>query len=174
MKFNGYGATIASKSYTGFMIEETYTTDLATALRDAGLANFRELIETSPVPSAFGNDLNAHVAELVGDGKVKLRSSTNVEDLENFSGAGLYESYRARATGDERASWVVRKVWSSAWTFGAFEERAWWNVEQSRVAMGVAVNPAASSAAATVSPARAVTRAPSTKMTTLPSLSPTR
>jgi hypothetical protein len=38
----------------------------------------------------------------------------------------------------------VRKVWASAWTFGAFEERAWWNVEQSRVAMGVAVNPAIS------------------------------
>jgi pyruvate, water dikinase len=84
------------------------------------------------------------VAELVGTGKVKLRSSTNVEDLANFSGAGLYESYRARATGDERASSVVRKVWSSAWTFDAFEERAWWNVEQSHIAMGVAVNPAIS------------------------------
>jgi pyruvate, water dikinase len=126
----------------GLLVDDEFIQD--SAQRDAGLAALRELIETSPVPATFGSDLNARVAELVGDGKVKLRSSTNVEDLENFSGAGLYESYRARATGDERASWVVRKVWSSAWTFGAFEERAWWNVDQSKIAMGVAVNPAVS------------------------------
>lgn len=124
------------------LVDDEFIQD--SAQRDAGLAALRELIETSPVAATFGSELNARVAELVGDGKVKLRSSTNVEDLENFSGAGLYESYRARATGDERASWVVRKVWSSAWTFGAFEERAWWNVDQSKIAMGVAVNPAVS------------------------------
>jgi hypothetical protein len=131
------------EDYLGRLLEdEDFRSD--SERRDAGLAFFRGLIETCPVPSAFGKALDARVEELFGDGKVKLRSSTNVEDLADFNGAGLYESYRAYASGEERASWVVRKVWSSAWTFGAFEERAWWNVEQSRVAMGVAVNPAIS------------------------------
>ncbi|HOU94392.1 MAG TPA: PEP/pyruvate-binding domain-containing protein, partial [Polyangiaceae bacterium] len=73
-------------------------------------------------------ELDARVAELFADQNVKLRSSTNVEDLADFNGAGLYESYRAAAAGDERASSVVRKVWASAFGFAAYEERAWWNV----------------------------------------------
>ncbi len=108
--------------------------------RDAALAGLRALIEAAPVPSPLAEELDARVAELFADQSVKLRSSTNVEDLADFNGAGLYESYRAAAAGDERASSVVRKVWSSAWSFAAYEERAWWNVDQSQVAMGVAVN----------------------------------
>jgi pyruvate,water dikinase len=138
-------------SDTASSLEEYLTQLLADAqfsqdslLRDAALFGLRLLIETSPVPAALAQQLDARVAELFGDGKVKLRSSTNVEDLADFNGAGLYESYPATASGTERASLVVRRVWSSAWSFGAFEERAWWNVDQSRVAMGVAVNPAIS------------------------------
>ncbi len=46
MKFHGHGASAAGKSYTGFMTDETYTTDLATALRDVGIELTDEQIKT--------------------------------------------------------------------------------------------------------------------------------
>lgn len=113
-----------------------------TLRRDAELALVRDLIATSEVEPAFASALDARVAEVFGSAQVRLRSSTNVEDLANFNGAGLYESYSAYATGEKRASSVVRKVWASVFGFSAFEERAYWNVEEDLVAMGVAVSPA--------------------------------
>lgn len=53
--------------------------------RDAALAGLRALIESAPVASPFGEELDARVAEFFGDDDVKLRSSTNVEDLAGFS-----------------------------------------------------------------------------------------
>lgn len=113
-----------------------------TLLRDAQLACVRYLIANSPVDSTFASALDRRVAEVFGAAQVRLRSSTNVEDLADFNGAGLYESYSAHATGNERASSVVRRIWASVFGFSAFEERAYWNVDQGLVAMGVAVNPA--------------------------------
>jgi phosphoenolpyruvate synthase/pyruvate phosphate dikinase len=86
--------------------------------------------------------LDARIAEVFGDEQVRLRSSTNVEDLAEFSGAGLYESVSAEATGEKRASSRIRRVWASTWEFPAFEERSFWNVTEAGVRMGVAVTPA--------------------------------
>ncbi len=60
---------------------------------------------------------------MVGDPKVRLRSSTNAEDLPDFSGAGLYVSHSATASGDKSASVRIREVWASVWRWRAFEER---------------------------------------------------
>jgi pyruvate, water dikinase len=112
-----------------------------TVVREAALAGFRYLVENGDVDAAWGAALDARVAELFGDAQVRLRSSTNVEDLAEFSGAGLYESVSARATGTKRASSRIRLVWASTWEFPAFEERSFWNVTEAAVRMGVAVTP---------------------------------
>ncbi len=93
-----------------------------TAVRDAALANLRYLIEHSALDSEFADLLDRRVAEVFGDARVKLRSSTNCEDLPNFSGAGLYESYGANDR--DPPSRVLPKVFASAWTFRGFEERS--------------------------------------------------
>ena len=113
-----------------------------TELREASLFGLRALIEDGTVDEAFGETLDARVLEVFGDAKVRLRSSTNVEDLPEFSGAGLYESVTAEAAGERRASNRIRRVWASTYTFAAFEERSLWNVQESGVCMGVAVNQA--------------------------------
>jgi pyruvate, water dikinase len=69
-----------------------------------------------------------------------LRSSTNAEDLPKFSGAGLYNSFSAYATGDKAAANIIRKTWASVWNWRAFEERAFWNVDHAAVRMGVLVH----------------------------------
>jgi hypothetical protein len=111
-------------------------------VREAVLDGFVYLIGHVPVDPAFGAELDARVAEVFGNLKVKLRSSTNTEDLEDFSGAGLYESYAAYASGDKAASLRIRKVWASVWAWRAYEERAFWNIDHLAVRMGVAVNQA--------------------------------
>ncbi len=111
-----------------------------TVLREAALDGLVHLISHAPVDAAFGAALDARVAEIFGDAKVRLRSSTNAEDLPGFSGAGLYRSVSAWAKGADSASSRVRKVWASAWSFRAVEERAWWNIDHMAVRMGVAVN----------------------------------
>ena len=112
------------------------------AEREASLDNLRWLIRHVPVDAAFGSALDARVAELLGPTtRVRLRSSTNAEDLPDFSGAGLYDSYGAQASGDDRASEEIRKVWASVWNWRAFEERAFWGIDHRGVRMGVAVHP---------------------------------
>jgi pyruvate,water dikinase len=113
-----------------------------TAVRDAALADLRYLIEHSALDPEFADLLDRRVAEVFGNARVKLRSSTNCEDLPNFSGAGLYESYGARANDQDSPSRVVPKVFASAWTFRGFEERSYWNIDQSAVRMGCAINEA--------------------------------
>lgn len=113
-----------------------------TGLRDASLNGLRYLVHNGTVDPDFALALDARVAELFGDRKVRLRSSTNAEDLPNFTGAGLYESLSAFATGSRRASARIREVWASVFSFRAFEERTLWNVEHRAVRMGVAVDAA--------------------------------
>lgn len=111
-------------------------------LRAAILHGFRWKIEHTPVDPTFGAQLDAAIGQKFGSAPVRLRSSTNAEDLKGFTGAGLYESFTAYATGPKRASLRIVKTWGSVWTFRAFEERSFWNIDHEAVYMGVEINPA--------------------------------
>ncbi len=108
-------------------------------LREAALDQVRHVMRNSPVSPAFADGLTARVTEVFGDARVRLRSSTNSEDLDGFTGAGLYESTSAEATGPDAAADRIRRIWASIWSWRAFEERAWWGVDHLAVRMGVAV-----------------------------------
>ncbi len=58
--------------------------------------------------------------------RMRFRSSTNAEDLGNFTGAGLYDS-KSGDPSDERypVEDALREVWASIWYFRAFEERTY-------------------------------------------------
>jgi len=109
-------------------------------LREAALNSLRWLMRNTPVDPDFGYALDTALAEELGDDKARLRSSTNAEDLPRFSGAGLYSSTSAYAFGDDRASLRVRRVWASVFNWRAYEERAFWNIDQRAVHMGVLVH----------------------------------
>lgn len=71
----------------------------------------------------------------------KFRSSTNAEDLENFSGAGLYDSFAAKkGSSSKSVDKAIKKVWASLWNLRAFDERAYYKIDQHSVAMGILVN----------------------------------
>ena len=113
-----------------------------TPLREACLHGLRYLVEHGSVDSSFGAALDGRITDLFGALQIRLRSSSNTEDLPGFNGAGLYESLSAFGAGERRASLRIREVWGSLFTFRAFEERQFWNIDHRAVRMGIAVNPA--------------------------------
>ena len=111
-----------------------------TRLREAVLDNIRYMFKHIPVDAAFGEALDAKVRSLFDTAAVRLRSSTNSEDLDDFNGAGLYKSVKATSREKDLPSDEIRKVWASVWSFKAFEERSLWNIDHFSVQMGVAVH----------------------------------
>jgi len=81
-----------------------------------------------------------------GAGKrVRLRSSSNTEDLPGFTGAGLYTSVSAAVEDpdpDLDVAAGLRTVWASLWTPRAYDEREEALVDHAASAMGVLIEPA--------------------------------
>lgn len=75
--------------------------------------------------------------------RMRLRSSTNSEDMPQFTGAGLYDS---EAYDPMKPKKTIQKalqlVWSSVWNLRAFDERELFRINHLDVSMAVLVSPA--------------------------------
>jgi rifampicin phosphotransferase len=67
-----------------------------------------------------------------------VRSSSNSEDLPNFSGAGLYTTVPNVRGGPELID-AIKKVWASLWNFEAYEARERASVDHSKIFMAVLI-----------------------------------
>jgi hypothetical protein len=110
----------------------------------ARLFDLRWRIFRAPMDATARDTIVAEATARWGqDAVVRFRSSTNVEDLPDFSGAGLYTSASGDlAEGPEALEAAVKVVWASAWNLQAFVERTFYRVDHARVRMGVLVHPA--------------------------------
>jgi pyruvate phosphate dikinase-like enzyme len=106
-------------------------------------------------------------AELPGVQEIKVRSSANAEDIPNFDGAGLHDSFAAnpgkRDNKDHSCSFdagagegaqvkrkvrpksvacAIKGVYASLWNKRAIEERNFARIDPATVAMGIAIVPA--------------------------------
>jgi hypothetical protein len=108
------------------------------AVRDARLAELRAAMEAAPVDPAFETLLLDKLAADHPGLRMRFRSSTNAEDLEDFTGAGLYESHSGDPS-DPTAPVLdaVRRVWSSIWLYRAFEERSYRGIDHLAVGMAL-------------------------------------
>ncbi len=128
-----------------------------TSYRDAKLAALRELMlsEEALVNEQLIDELLALFEKIrTPDNlprKMKLRSSTNSEDLPNFNGAGLYdsESYKPVSKKGKEKSWddkraslkeALQVVWASVWNLRAYDERSYFQIPHAEVKMGIQVN----------------------------------
>jgi hypothetical protein len=104
----------------------------------------RMAIYQAPLDAAFRAELVDAVRSRWGDDtKVRFRSSTNAEDLADFSGAGLYTSASGKLRdGDATIENALKVVWASAWNYQAFVERDFYRVDHRAIRMGVLVHPA--------------------------------
>jgi pyruvate, water dikinase len=100
---------------------------------------------------------------LPGVDRIKIRSSANAEDLANFDGAGLHDSFSARmgtadnadgscavltsGTGVETKlemspktlNCALKGTWASLWNKRAIEERSFARLDHATVGMGIAI-----------------------------------
>lgn len=75
--------------------------------------------------------------------RIRLRSSTNSEDLPTFNGAGLYESTGFNVDdSDKKLRKKLLKVMASLWLDRAFWERELFGIDHSKVGMAILINPA--------------------------------
>ena len=120
------------------LADPKFTTDPAQR-RDA-LKALRADMKKAKVPKKLAADLEGMHKRFPAGRALRCRSSANNEDLEGFSGAGLYNSYTHRK--DEGSiTKSIKQVWASLWTYRAFEERSFWRIDHLRAAMGVLVHP---------------------------------
>lgn len=128
------------------------------------LAMIREWFTDSHVTS-FGAELESVVLDALSEfgfdprEKIRFRSSTNVEDSERFTGAGLYDSFSGcladdldgdtagpcacdPTEGKERGVLrAIRKVFASFYNDNAFLERLKHGIGESQVGMALLVHP---------------------------------
>ncbi|HEY8410572.1 MAG TPA: PEP/pyruvate-binding domain-containing protein, partial [Pyrinomonadaceae bacterium] len=106
------------------------------AYRRAQLVSLRQKIESAEFdPELRRNVLQKVAAEFAGKG-LFVRSSSNSEDLPNFSGAGLYTTV-PNVRGENELINAIKKVWASLWNFEAYEARERASVDHSKIFMAV-------------------------------------
>jgi len=106
------------------------------AYRREKLTAMRERIKSGEFdPDLRDQILKKVSAEYLGKG-LFVRSSSNAEDLPNFSGAGLYTTV-PNVRGDQALIEAIKIVWASLWNFEAYEARERSHVDHSEVYMAV-------------------------------------
>lgn len=120
--------------------EDTFSDD-PLARADA-LEQVRALIIEFPVEAALLAEVEQAVEERWGNERIRLRSSSNTEDLPNFTGAGLYTSVAAHLDEPGEIENGIREVWASLWNSRAYDERRFAGIDPTNIAMGILVHPA--------------------------------
>ena len=107
MKHNGFYADVDK-----LLADTDFQGSIAT--REAELKKLRRRIRNGAVPTSMATKLAALPAKFPAGTSIRCRSSTNNEDLPNFSGAGLYDSYTHHPT-EGHLSKSIKQVYASLW-----------------------------------------------------------
>lgn len=108
-----------------------------------GLAQVRARMLAHPVNRDLMGEVTAAVKRRFGGDRVRLRSSSNTEDLATFNGAGLHTSTSGELdAASSSLEGALLTVWSSLWNTRAYDEREFGHVEQASAAMAVLVHQA--------------------------------
>lgn len=131
-------------SKSGILIEQfliDYNTNKDSVNIKKRLKKIRKSILKAPIDQELITAVNLKIKELGTYKKFRFRSSTNAEDMEGFGGAGLYSSKTGIVDDTTKTiEKAIKKVWSSLWNIQAFNERAYFNINQEKVAMGILVH----------------------------------
>lgn len=134
MHENGFDAEVAA-----WLADPAFQNDAAE--RDRRLASLRADIQTRPLNPDFQSLLLAKLASDFPGVRMRFRSSTNTEDLDGFTGAGLYTSKSGDPSNPKHTvEDAVRRVWASVWSFRAFEERSYRGIDHMAVGMALLVH----------------------------------
>ncbi|UUW06919.1 PEP/pyruvate-binding domain-containing protein [Flavobacterium plurextorum] len=104
------------------------------------LKKIRDAIKKEPVDPELIAKLNKTFKNTAFR-NFRFRSSTNAEDLDDFNGAGLYDS-KTGILGDSIKTFekAIKQVWASVWNEASYNERELFGIDQHNIAMGVLVH----------------------------------
>lgn len=145
-----------AETLTAWLADDAFGSDAK--LRAQRLEALRtEMVEAGVVAPETLDAVKTAVVGLMGrpDVMMRFRSSSNAEDSLSFNGAGLYHSASGcvpdtagNATshcdaerGPKPIDTAIKTVWASLWSFGAFEEREYYQLDHGEVGMAILVNP---------------------------------
>ncbi|MFM7710775.1 MAG: PEP/pyruvate-binding domain-containing protein, partial [Ferruginibacter sp.] len=105
------------------------------------LKQIRQKIKEHPVDPSLLLAIRDKVIYFGSYRRMRFRSSTNAEDANGFSGAGLYVS-KTGVVDDSLVSVekAIRSVWASLWSAAAFQERTYFGIDHQQVYMGILVH----------------------------------
>lgn len=110
-------------------------------VRDHELARLRQDMLAAALDPELVSFLEDLLREQFPGQRVRFRSSTNAEDLDGFTGAGLYTSESADPDDPSRPVEIALKtVWASIWGLRAFEERSWRSIDHLGVGMAILIH----------------------------------
>ncbi len=134
MKQNGFDTRVDE-----LLADKNFATDAS--VRSDALEDLRNDMMMASIDADFMSLLNDKLeAEYTGI-RMRFRSSTNAEDLGDFTGAGLYTSVSADPSDPSiPVEDALREVWSSIWYFRAFEERSYLGIDHKKVGMAMLVH----------------------------------
>jgi len=107
-------------------------------VRRQKLEEFRNEIQKGKFDAGLRRAIVQKWRVQLGGRPVFVRSSSNSEDLPNFSGAGLYSSV-ANVREEDKLIEAVKKVWASLWKFEAYEARVRNYISQKDVYMSALI-----------------------------------
>ena len=109
-------------------------------VRDEMLLAFREKIEAGRMPNWMSVELQKMQGEFPNGTPIRVRSSTNNEDLPGFNGAGLYDS-KTHYSDEGHIAKTVKQIYASLWNLRAFEERDFYRINHFKASMGILCHP---------------------------------
>jgi Phosphoenolpyruvate synthase/pyruvate phosphate dikinase len=108
------------------------------SVRRKKLEELRSTIQNGKFDPALRRRIVLRWKTQLGGRPVFIRSSSNSEDLPNFSGAGLY-STKANVREADKIIDAIKYVWASLWNFQAYEARVRNYVSQDDVYMSALI-----------------------------------
>ena len=115
MEANGFNVKIGDYLYDNDFVHNP-------RIRKQKLEEFRAVIESAPMDETLKKEIIQKWRTNLGGKGVFVRSSSNVEDMPDFSGAGLYTTV-PNVKEEEKLIEAVKTVWASLWNFEAYEAR---------------------------------------------------
>ena len=121
------------------LADNQFATDVV--YRQQQLNELKDLIIDAPLSQELIDLVENEINHFNEFDAFRFRSSTNAEDLEGFSGAGLYDSFSAKKNhATKTIDNAIKKVWASLWNLRAFDERDYFMIDQHSIAMGILVH----------------------------------
>ncbi len=131
MKYNGFDKIISDLMDDNAFVHNP-------RVRRQKLDEFRKSMQNGKVEPELRAAIISRWRTQLGGKPAFVRSSSNSEDLPNFSGAGLYTSV-ANVRDEDKIIDAVKTVWASLWNFQGYEARVRNYVSQDDVYMSAFV-----------------------------------